>query len=1140
MPKCSKLLLPHDSRWPKSELRFGKSSRSMPIGLAVFLARLGTFRYAEGSTAMYWPIVDEALGARSLTQRVRTDLGKHFERIVQRYGLLRLPSNVRAHRYLSLILLHGGVPAGCLSSYFEQVWPRASSSQSGHEAIEAVLSSARARLHLNKPVVRFLEHGGNAAADWVERTLDLAQDSAEVWADLSDSAAAERAREAGLGSHVGLAFRDWVQQQAGQSGGKRAVLSGRTWKRPELIFDTATCSPVVLLPRQKLFGADAECSWVVEEGRARTFDAPAWNRSTEATTDERRHAVARPQQTYAVSWRSMEGQKRWEIAGVTEVDPLLVFFARDGKRVDTASGLPRDDLWIVRPSQNELEGEGARLVDDSVALDAGWSGYMAERWDLSACPGDGAVTIGDLRLALRIEGDPRPFLVTRPISLTEQSGVPVFRSWPNLRIPRVRSTETLDAWTMKWKTDASSGVVDLSLVTVEESPRWWTLDTELLGLPARAPVSLRLRGPLGRGATTQLAVWNGLSIDGEERMVTTDAPAVFSVSVPDGVSVQRVEDGKWDETASRISVRGREVSLYLNDGAAVGVVTVQVPRLAAHLYDGAVEAPSSALSKPGALRVEDDWLRHASLPCVAFFSGDFAADVELLSVAFPDGTEVACEAAHRGCSFRLGEIVQAQAAGRSTQAHLVAKVGYDLVRVGTWHREMGLSDLEVAAIEDPSGCMLLFSWSSGRLIGDVQAFLWPQWTPWDAPQHVSVEPMGDYAAKTQAVMVAPGAYVVQLVSVDPWSPAPSRRPALDSPSVAHAEVGSAAARMIRIQKAEGVQGRVMRVLATDTPSERTILWNQACSEATIDDLPLLMDVAGLEAGDDLWLRLQKAGADRRFERAEHIAEADWPAAVRVFDAAMPEARAAYLIVLGALDAPLGKWSSAWEPVSWCGTTPSSPDLERWAERLGLIDSEHAGPAAETADEEVEQPDRSVSWMELVARRRDFGDAAHDQMSTLPPQQLRAISGFLGLVPGGALGSEAQQVGYMRWLLQRSVRQENSDALGDATHELVRCLATVHAMNPERFGAAFHAVRGRLHQKARAGQADEWLNAPFAIGALAFLLRTQAVSPDVRVAMGFNQAWFRLTALHALQAAPDLFAHDLCWMHLELSSPDVHS
>ena len=829
-----------------------------------------------------------------------------------------------------------------------------------------------------------------------------------------------------------------------------------------------------------------------------------------------------------------------EIDGVNEKTPLLAFFVRDGKRVDTESGLPRDDLWIIRPSQNEVSGEGARCVERAVEMDAGWAGYTSERWDLSGCPSDGMLSLGSLRLSLRIEGDPRPFLVTRPLPLVEQSGMPVFGLWPNLRIPRARSSETLDAWTLKWKSDTESGAVDLSAVPIEESPRWWTIDTEWLAFPPHEPVTLRLRGPLGRGATVRLSVWNGLSIEAKERIYITDAPADLSVSLPEGVAVRRVEEGAWNEADARLSVQGREASVHLSDGRAAHVVTVQVPRLAAHLYDGAVEAPSSALAQPGALRIEDDWLRAASLPVVAFFSGDALASVESLRAEFPDETVVDCDMAQRGRAFGLGEIARARAASNSTQARILAKLDHDWIRVGTWHREMGLDDLDVVAIEDPSGCKLLFSWSSGRLIGDVQAVLWPQWTPWDPSQHMPVEPMGEHAAQTEAAQVDPGVYAAQLVSVDPWSPTPTKRPALDDPAIGTVEVGSVASRMLRIQEAEGMRGSVMRVLAAGSASERSIRWNRACAEATIEDLPLLLDVAGLEAGDDVWQRLERASKDRRFERTEAIAETDWAAAVGTLDATSPEVRAAYLTVLGALDAPAGEWASAWEPAAWCGTATTSPDLERWADRLGLGEANETTSAAESPGDEAGELDQMLMWTDLSARRGDFGDAPHEQMSAMPPRQLMDISRALGLIPGGALGKDAQSLGYMKWLSDRSDRQESSQALGEAIHELVQSIGTARSVDPVRFGPASQAVRGRMHSRARAGEAEAWLNAPFAVGALAFLLRAQAVSSKVRSELGFNRAWLRLTALHALQAAPDLFAHDLCWMHLELSAPNVNT
>ncbi len=1100
---------------------------------AAFLTLVGVYRYGRGTAVgEYWPLVADALRVRAAPQG---DLGRLVERVVRIGGLASFPKAEGARRFVDLILLHGGIPNGCLDNYFDRVLRHARASVPGRETIAAVLEPSEQR-YLLKPVARYLQYGGDVAADFVERTADLvafdhrlriAQPPLE--GVLNNVAAA-----VGLPVRVVKQYRDWLCQDG--AGDQRAVVQtgGHAWRRPTLRFGTLQYAPVIDLPAQTVSEETVTGRWTLGHGADVTvFDAPAWKRSDGRWTEPAVHSVASPQTHYDVGWACAEGSARWSLPGISPRAPLLAFHGRDGEPVDVAEGLPRDMLWIVRPADYPFACDGAVLLEHSVQLAGAWSGYTAERWDLT--PSTASPRIGQVALTLRVEGDVRPHLGDAPLRGVTTAGAAVFASWPTLVIPRARPDESLTPWSLRWQSEGAEGTASLADLA-DDTGTGWKVDLSGADLPTLVPLTVRLRGPLGRSARFTLSVWEGLDVGGASRLALPDAdgPSAVALTVvlPSGLTLRTIEGGTIGEAAGQIRIdAGPETNaVRLHVHGAGNVLDVEIPRLRSHLYDAGTEGPSTALATAGRLHVQGDWLDAASIPRVVFFSGLEGGTVDALEADFGDGDRMACpRAAGRADVFGLAELAQAATARRRGRARLWAHVGRRQASVGDWHARLGFQGLRVIAVEDSEGVTVRARWDTGRLVDGVQVRLWSIWTPWDTPLAAPVVADGPAACSARFESVPAGRYLAEFVVEDPWAPAPQRRPPTTSPDVAPLGVGSAESQAERLQSGTGARAGVMRMLAAEgDPAGRSRAWREACSAADAADVPLLLSVAGIDAGDELWGRLALAQRERLFDALKPVAARERASIVAALDAEAPQDIAAYAVALGYFDARPQDWGGTWDPLALCGLTHELRNdparLAHVADRLGLLTRETQGD-----DDQADE----VSLDDLRRVRSPFGSPPQEAMATFPPDVIRALRDGLGLVPGGPLSADAQALGYADWLLARPTDGGASDRLAGEARSLRDELRKLQAAEPERLGLAVAHALGREHALATGGDAPAWLNVPFAVGAAAVLLRAQALDATALKMLKGRGAWVRGVALQALHVAPGLFAHDLCWAHLQL-------
>ena len=136
---------------------------------AVMTVGVGVYEYEQGH---YWHAFPW------LTTPIHQNKwGKEFERFLDNHETLEVfrPLRELGHRFIAPILAHGGVPRYCLQDFFVLVTHNADYQQPSSDFIKFLKSHPSCLQNIDKPIQRFLLHGGEVAEEFVARVLALWQ-----------------------------------------------------------------------------------------------------------------------------------------------------------------------------------------------------------------------------------------------------------------------------------------------------------------------------------------------------------------------------------------------------------------------------------------------------------------------------------------------------------------------------------------------------------------------------------------------------------------------------------------------------------------------------------------------------------------------------------------------------------------------------------------------------------------------------------------------------------------------------------------------------------------------------------------------------------------------------------------------------
>jgi hypothetical protein len=512
-----------------------------PCAFVVFLAAQGIHDYR--GPAGFWPGVGETIG-KALNAASTRQLGLLFEEILTAHKLPLFPQvTAKSFRYVSLILLHGGIPNYSLDDYFDKMLRPAVTREvfadmAADELIEDWLLSSKI-FFTDKPVLRFLEFGGLIAEDFVDRTRELAREFLET-------GLMPAAKEVGLPQRVVEAFHTWAVENEGFGPPERSQRerTGLRLRKPEIWLDPWGEGITLDLPPQQIPAtlSQAQIEWTIQADGILLGTLPVRLRRAgyDLRTTHETLSLHQPAELYEISLQfNGETQRNWQYRGPNQEHPLIVFDLARGTLLRQGNSLPARPLWLLYPRTAEINFEGeAKKLEEFPPLPWGWAAFQGEAWDLSQTT----------KLTLRRDGNEifstpirpdeasqRPHLVGGNLFIAPSSDAPTPTYTgipPAVRIPLVGRTnlvEELARWRLTLRNPwAAEPTVDLRSVPLTEfRPYLIHKDgyvelplniSELLGDAPTGTYTLRLRGPLGRDAELPFRLLSHFFITGHENI----------------------------------------------------------------------------------------------------------------------------------------------------------------------------------------------------------------------------------------------------------------------------------------------------------------------------------------------------------------------------------------------------------------------------------------------------------------------------------------------------------------------------------------------------------------------------------------------------------------------------------------------
>jgi hypothetical protein len=780
-----------------------------------------------------------------------------------------------AHRYVSLILAHGGVPNYCLPDFFKNmlqpsVLREQYADMSAAELIEEWGWRASVQYFTDKPVLRFLTYGAQVAQDFVERCREMA------WETL-DQETVPSAEALGLPRRVVDAYRQWWAEQ-GADQMQRDVTDRWRLRKPALLVDPWGEGVLLDLPPQQVPATmvHAEIAWQVRVGEEPYATLPVHVRRSgfDLKTQAASLPLRRPAADYDVALL-VDGQAKrtWRYPGIDDARPLLVFDPARGTLLSWTHSLPARLLGLLYPARYTLQIEGeARAVETLPRLPWGWAEFRGETWDLSQADGlhltaDGQVActvdlrpdetvqrphlVGGERLTVELPGDQAPVYVGPP---------------PRVRVPltaRQELEEALARWRVrvrnKWPAAPEVAVHGtladwLAGLTVTETHVDLPLHLpDLLGAAPCGNYEVRLRGPLGRDAELTLRAVPHCVICGHEPLYL---PAASGDPPP--VSLL-VETAPGDSLTHQGEQAGCRVQLDAQDAAGWAYqVTVEPEATLAELTlvrplpsGEAVRVPLPvpirrlrwALSGEHAGATRREWtgrvlkrpvdaLLQAQSPCLLVslpWDQDGAAPPQI-SLRLLDVDQVEQQVAQGICPprrrqlwrFDLVAFMDTLRASRSpilrfelVIAHLSGHEALLRLPVLSLTRTLVVENVELLWRPIDGDLALTFRWDEPLPLKNRHVRFWPLWRPWEPvlDRAIPDTARGEWSFEVPEGQLASGKYRLEFLVVDPWVSAdPPLPPPQGAPGTVDTWLFDAAQRLLDMVNGIKQAGQTFDVL----------------------------------------------------------------------------------------------------------------------------------------------------------------------------------------------------------------------------------------------------------------------------------------------------------------------------------------
>ena len=735
--------------------------RHYPAVTAVFLAGEGSRCYDDGT---FWPYIESLDDASPQEQ---TTVGKAFEAAVRQLGLedfSRSPEAGTWMRYVTPILLHGGIPASCAPDAAQLiVSDMRHGVQDAAELLDGVLRSTARTAQLDRPLLRFFMYGGDFALDLVERMITAVFDVNAIGLDVARNSVPELADELGLPRYLIQALID------GGSPGR--AVRGRRTPRPQVRIDRYSCSgPYAVLPP-----VDNGGEWLLTGSSASRYKAMQRETHEVPLTPSRGG--------WTISRQADAVEPRTHFNGHPEVAAYIFDaagrLARDQRRLRGSAALVLTARGVEVLSSDETQ---APLVEELPARGEPWHGWKLLSVDLSEADGlvlrsegAGMAARAELPVSRPLQG---PAITSAPvIAVRGPMGCNVYADAPAVTEPEGTAPA---AWRVRWRSDDETSPPPTAVLdNLPHGPQGRSLAPRL---PTEDAFSgtVEIVGPLGSDLRERVAVVRGLQVTVPDRVIGPDEVVEVTIDADCILSCHNAYSGhsvtvQFDPGCASIEISAGGIPL-----------TVTVPRLFwAVSYRG---APSAAFSCDQQ-RIGLDEIESGEVESLLVRCGRRATiGLELYGRELLHSAEPAQAASEQGrWAFPLSQFRDTILASRLATMSLRLRADDARAEAAVVFARYKASELHVDVPDIEGGEALMYvQWKENRRFRNRQLRLWPQHRPWEPPVCEDI-PDNVAGAFDCVVEAPPGPYLAEVAVRDDW--VTPQRPLLSTAAV-EVHVGS--------------------------------------------------------------------------------------------------------------------------------------------------------------------------------------------------------------------------------------------------------------------------------------------------------------------------------------------------------------
>ncbi len=783
-----------------------------PLTFAFYLVLEGIYNYTGDD--LYWHGPMNCLGLQS---NHTDDCGQLFLDTLAQFDLPTFPF-AEGHKYVTRILLHGGIPNQFLPDLFDFLWRIEVQPHQIAPDVELLLQRWQQNpedhlSYLRRAVQRFLRYGESVAADFVERCLDLfATESLDEALELID-----------LPRRVIKEYWGWREEKGLKP--KRRQQRVRLLK-PILTLAPYTSGIAIYLPDQQFPNQLAPDSvmWQVQGtgvpeqsiATIRSRIEGGYQYAAEAIT-----AVS-PAPAYAIQLIANEKPlQTWTLPGF-DAPPILFFAPYGDYEGDALTGPERfyaGERWLLYPENATWKAQGnSHKLGDLPRLPGEWGQYRLEKWQLG--PGEMILQTAD--------GRSHPFTIAQETArqkpyLTENGRLPLptaakeFPLYvgrpPHLIVP----TRQPQRWHLTLRAAGQSqpggerhqSLARLSPVQEGDMVRLDLASPRLLGNAPVGKFELVLRGPLGQSYSLGLRVIPSLTIEGLNQLLIEEAdqPARFTFtsdtatdirqSPPQaGVTLRPIAPIKLDERRYLVEAQTAVEQLTLQIRHESGVViplAIPIHRLRWGVYVGEGNTPvtwytSPANIYPGSL-LQVDAALWVDVPVIWEYRLHVGWQLINETGEVLDHVRPGEKPVQRRWEVPLGRLTAVWRERQETlcwQLIIHAPDRDEPLRIPAFFLlpTLDFGDLAYEWAEEKGEVCLTLTWEQAQP-GSYQLHLWPLDRPWVQEPIVLRLPKTAVSLaewRLPASQLPAEAYLAELLVHNPWRSATPQRPLPDQPN----------------------------------------------------------------------------------------------------------------------------------------------------------------------------------------------------------------------------------------------------------------------------------------------------------------------------------------------------------------------